>query len=114
MAEAFRDNIPACNPPTPFPPGKKLWKSKNPDPAEVKEVLDLGYQRAVGMLLWAQRGVYPECTYGVNQLCRFMSSPTHEAWDAAMHMMAWMRTNANKGIRFHGNGNLEPIVAAEE
>lgn len=113
MVEAFRDNIPACNPPTPFPPGKKLWKSKNPDPAEVKEVLDLGYQRAVGMLLWAQRGVYPECTYGVNQLCRFMSSPTREAWDAAMHMMAWMRTNANKGIRFHDNGNLEPIVFSD-
>ena len=76
MCEAFKDYIPNTHPEAPFPPGKYLWRSKKPDPAECKEVLDLGYQRAVGMLLWAQRGVYPECAYGMNQLCRQMAAPT--------------------------------------
>ena len=48
MCEAFKDYIPTTHPEAPFPPGKYLWRSNKPDPAECKEVLDLGYQRAVG------------------------------------------------------------------
>ena len=110
MVEAFKDHIPNANPNTPFPPGKYLWKSPKPDPAKTAEVLALGYQRAIGMLLWAQRGVFPECTYGMNQLCRLMSQPTHEAFKAAMYMMAWMRANKLKGIRYSSSGNEEPLV----
>ena len=73
----------------------------------------MGYQRAVGMLLWAQRGVYPECAYGMNQLCRFMASPTREAWKAAMYMMAYMRDHKDKGIKFTSDGNIEPIVFSD-
>ena len=110
MCEAFKDYIPNTHPEAPVPPGKYLWRNPKPDPAESKEVLDLGYQRAVGMILWAQRGVYPECAYGMNQLCRFMASPTREAWKAAMYMMAYMRDHKDKGIKFTSDGNIEPIV----
>ena len=113
MVEAFKDHIPDVNPATPFPDNKYLWRSKNPDPGEIQEVLDLGYQRAIGMLLWAQRGVYPECSYGLNQLCRLMSAPTREAWRAAMHMMAYMRINKDKGIKFTSAGNEEPIIFSD-
>ena len=113
MCEAFKDFIPNTHPEAPFPPGKYLWRNPKPDPAESKEVLDLGYQRAVGMLLWAQRGVYPECAYGMNQLCRFMASPTREAWKAAMYMMAYMRDHKDKGIKFTSDGNIEPIVFSD-
>ena len=114
MCEASTDHIPDTNPSTPFPANKYLsWRHKIPDPAETQEVLNLGYQRAIGMLLWAQRGVFPECAYGLNQLCRLMSAPTREAWTAAMHMMAYMRFNKEKGIKFHCNGNDEPIIFSD-
>ena len=113
MCEAFKDHIPDTNPSTPFPANKYLWRSKEADPAETQEMLNLGYQRAIGMLLWAQRGVYPECAYGLNQLCRLMSAPTREAWAAAMHMMAYMRCNKEKGIKFHSKGNEEPIIFSD-
>ena len=60
------------------------------------------------MPLWAQRGVYPECANGLNQLCRLMSAPAREAWTAAMHMMAYLRINKDKGIKFHSKGNENP------
>ena len=63
MCEAFKDHIPNTHPEAPFPPGKYLWRNPKPEAQEKEEVLALGYQRAVGMLLWAQRGVYPECSY---------------------------------------------------
>ena len=113
MCEAFKDFIPNTHPEAPFPPGRYLWRDPKPEPAETQEVLDLGYQRAVGMLLWAQRGVYPECAYGMNQLCRFMAAPTREAWKAAMYMMAYMRDHKDKGIKFTSDGNIEPIVFSD-
>ena len=113
MCDAFKDHILRSDVPAPFPPGKILFRSKEPDKMEVEEVLKLGYQRAVGVLLWAQRGVYPECAYGMNQLCRFMTAPSREAFKAAMYMMAWMRQNAEKGIQFTSDGNEEPIVFSD-
>ena len=82
VVEAFEDHLPKSNPAVPFPQGTCLLKSPEPDPAETAEVLAMGQQRAVGMLLWAQRGVFPECTHGLNQPCRFMSKPTREAFSA--------------------------------
>ena len=113
MCEAFKDHIPNTHPEAPFPPGKYLWRNPKPDTQEKEEVLALGYQRAVGMLLWAQRGVYPECSYGLNQLCRFMAAPTRDAFKAAMYMMAYMRDNKDKGIQFTSDGNEEPIVFSD-
>ena len=57
MVEAFKDHLPKSDPSVPFPQGKYLWKSPKPDPAETAEILAMGYQRAIGMLLWAQRGI---------------------------------------------------------
>ena len=54
-----------------------------------------------------------ECAYGLNQLCRLMSAPTREAWTAAIHMMAYLRINKDKGIKFHSKGNENPVVFSD-
>jgi len=60
---------------TPFPEKLRLSKDTAPDETESAKVIAQGYQRAVGMLLWAARHCYPECKYGVSQLCSVMSKP---------------------------------------
>jgi len=93
---------------TPFPEKTKLsrvgyqlgWTSDE----EVKEVLDRGYMRVIGQLLWCARNVFAECATGVSMLCRVMSSPTYEAWDAAMHMVKWIHINRKRGLRFYNPG----------
>ena len=111
MYNAFSEYIkPTHHPSTPFPVNLVLSKHSTVDPAESETVLDRGYMRAIGMLLWAARGCFPECAQGVNQLGSMMAKPTEESWDAAMHMIAWMYTQRERGIRFSKDAPVEPTV----
>ena len=104
MVSAFANHLPVEDVDTPFPDGLKLSRlphtlGKVPK-EETAAVLDRGYMRAVGMLLWAARNVFADCTAGVSQLCRVMSCPDEQAWSAAMHMIAWLRAQKTRGIKF--------------
>ena len=83
------------------------------DAEEHKRVLERGYQRAVGMLLWSSRLVHVASLYTVQQLCKVMSKPTEEAWKVAMHLIAYQYRNKSQGIQFHSDGNTAPIVMAD-
>ena len=72
---------------------------------EVDEVLELGYQKVVGELLWAQRNCYPDIAQGVIQLCKVMSRPSLVAWSAALHMVHYCMRQKERGIRFNSNGS---------
>ena len=111
MYKAFEDHInPKHVPKTPFPDKLMLSKQTVVDPEKSQRVLDKGYMRAVGMILWAARGVFPECAQGVNQLGSLMARPTDEAWTAAMHMISWMYTQRLRGITFSKDAPIEPTV----
>jgi len=113
MTAAFADYLPKSDPSTPFKANLILCKQPKATNKEAEAVLERGYQRAIGMLLWAQRGVYPECAYGLNQLCTVMSSPTEEAWREAMNMIAWMRSQKARGILYTSEGNRQPIIFSD-
>jgi hypothetical protein len=87
MERSFTDHLRPGTASLPFPEHTRISKLDDPDPAEISQVLALGYQRAVGMLLWAARHCFPECKYGVSRLCSVMSKPTYKAFRAAMHMV---------------------------
>jgi len=42
-------------------------------------------------------------------LCKMMSSPTEEAWMAAMHCIKYLYTNRDRGIRYRSDGNQKMI-----
>ena len=109
MAAAFKEQLPDGTVNTPFPEKVTLDKDEASD-AEVQEVLDLEYQRAVGLILWAVRHTYPEGRFGVSQLCRVMARPSHKAFKAAMHMISWMAQRPSRGIKFTAGGNKQPIA----
>ena len=111
VVNLFEEHIPnKTTKTTPFPETvflSKLDKSVTDD--EAKRVLERGYQKAIGCLLWIARNVFCMCLVGVSMLCRVMSRPSELAWNAAMHMIAWLRDNKNMGIRFSHQGNSQPI-----
>ena len=76
-------------------------------------MITLGYQRAVGMLLWAARHCYPECKYGVSQLCSVMARPSHLAFKTAMHMINYLHQNKHRGIRFSIQGYKLPFALSD-
>jgi hypothetical protein len=98
----YEGHVPKRTPESPVPAHLYLEKSdpETADPVTAKKVLGLGYQKVVGGLLWAARNCYPECSIGVQYLCRQMSGPTTEGWEAAMHMVAYLHKNKEQGIRF--------------
>jgi hypothetical protein len=101
---------------TPFPEHEHghISREVETDESEVKAVLNRGYMRLVGMLLWASRNVFPECAYGTSILCSVMSCPSEKAWRAGMHMLVWLKQERLRGIKFtHGTPNDDPIALAD-
>ena len=90
-------------PTTPFPPGLYLSKpaADQIDVKESKHVLkDLEYMCLTGGLLWASRMTFFECAVGCHYLTRLLATPTLEAYNAGIHMLAYMNANKSSGLRF--------------
>ena len=94
---------------TPFPEGLILTKANEPREGEVDRNIKRGYQRLVGSLLWCVRHVLPIASYGMSQLCKLMATPTDEAWDAALWLLAYAYRYRNRGIRFT-ESDSEPLA----
>ena len=84
----------------PFPEGLILSKSDEPAEGEVQRNIKRGYQKLVGSLLWCVRHVSPISTYGCSQLCKLMATPTDKAWEAALHLLQYLRQNRTRGVVF--------------
>ena len=108
MAKAFEEHLPAGVINEPYPVKVTLSK-EDADELEAKEVLDMGYQRAVGMIMWAIRHIFIEGKFGVSQICMVMSKPSRKAFRAAMHMIKYMALRSNRGIKFTADGNNIPF-----
>ena len=98
MFELFSEHISDKHrPKTPFPPGCILYKDDCETDEEAQDILDnKKYRTIVGKVLWACRGVYPECAYGCSQLSKVLSRPSTKAWNAALHMVQWMYLQRNR------------------
>ena len=113
MVESFKSYLPDKIVSTPFPEGQVIINDKSTGEEEANEVLEMGYMRACGMVLWAQRHVYPECAFGISQCCMVMARPTKKAWGYLMHIIAYMNANKNVGLVFSSKGNMAPIAYSD-
>jgi hypothetical protein len=111
--EAFKQYIIHSALSVPFPQNIRISRIDVPTEAEIREVLELGFQRAVGIIMWAARHCFPELKFGISKLCSVMSKPTHIAFQAAMHMISYMGQNMNRGIIFRADGNKIPVVTCD-
>jgi len=94
---------------THFPKGERLYiGSHDADNKEIEAVKNRGYLKLVGSLLWYVRNTAPALSFGVNQLCKVMSSPTEHAWDLGMHILKYAYDTRHEGIVFRSNGNKHP------
>ena len=80
---------------------------------ESKAMIEKGYQSLLGSLLWAARGVFPECMCGASMLGRVLAMPSQQAFNEAVVMLNYMYQNRNRGIKFQGNGNGTPVAFAD-
>ncbi|MBR57343.1 MAG: hypothetical protein CMH54_04715 [Myxococcales bacterium] len=110
MAAAFAEHITKHRIETPFPEGITLSLDDEVTADETKAVIARGFQRGVGMILWASRGAFPECMFAASQLCKIMSRPSEKGWTAMIHNLKYMIQHKEFGIKFSHCGNDYPYV----
>ncbi|KAJ8767411.1 hypothetical protein K2173_017455 [Erythroxylum novogranatense] len=82
---------PVC---TPLPKGLKL----SADSGSLLE--DVGqYRRLIGRLLYLGF-TRPDITFAVQQLSQFVNAPCQAHWDAAMHLLRYLKSCPSKGLFF--------------
>ena len=101
-------------PKTALPPGVVINKSMAAkDEEEKKAVMDAGYQKLAGCILWGARGCCPQSLWAASQVCSVMSCPSWKAWDYAIGVLAFQYSVRKLGIVFSANGNDEPMMLAD-
>ncbi|KAL0285420.1 UNVERIFIED_CONTAM: Retrovirus-related Pol polyprotein from transposon RE2 [Sesamum calycinum] len=98
LTGASEDAKPAS---TPFPPGLKLTLdggSLLPSPDR--------YRRLVGRLLYLGF-TRPDISFPVQQLSQFLQSPRTTHWDAALHILRYLRGSSSLGLFFSSRSSLQ-------
>ena len=70
---------------------------------EVDTVLLKRYQSLVGALLYASGNTRPDVAFAVGYLCRAMSRPTPELYEAALRVLGYLYRNRHIGLRYQAD-----------
>ncbi|SOV03025.1 uncharacterized protein UDID_18314 [Ustilago sp. UG-2017a] len=63
------------------------------------------YQELVGQLLWISNTARPDISFTVGTLARYMSSPTSNAWKAALHLVKYLNQTSKYKLLFGDEAN---------
>jgi hypothetical protein len=92
-----------CNPvATPFPQGIQLLSL----PLDDKDSRPIGiqdhdaYRRLVGSLLYAATHTRPDIAFAIGLLSRFLHAPGSQHWQAAKHLLRYIKGTAKYGLLF--------------
>jgi hypothetical protein len=66
-----------------------------PSLEEMAEIADF-FMQIVGQLMWIARMALPELMTGCNFLCRVLSTPSYEAFDAALFMLSYAHSQKHR------------------
>ena len=58
------------------------------------------YQELVGQLLWVSNTAWPDISFTIGALARCMSSPTSNAWKAALHLVKYLNQTSEYKLAF--------------
>jgi hypothetical protein len=83
---------------TPLDPGCKLQPLSKDDADE--RAYAGSYASLVGSLLWLANTCRPDIAYAVGVLGRYTARPGREHWNAAMHVLRYLKGTADWGLRF--------------
>jgi hypothetical protein len=85
---------------TPIPVGLKLSRYEG-------DLLppDHQYQALVGSLIYLAVNTRPDISHAVGILSRFMAYPTTTHWEAAKHVLRYLKGTSTLGLRFRGHAS---------
>lgn len=94
---------------TPFPPGLKLYR---PDDQEIEEFAKqkYPYRNLVGSLMYLAQCTRPDIAHAVGTLSQHLDWPGFQHWNAACHVLRYLRGTHNYGIVYSGEGHHQSSV----
>ena len=106
-ADFFPDGVPATwqanKPPAdstlPLAVVEAMSQTNAVDPALIKR-----YQSIVGALLYCSGNTRPDVAFAAAMLCRAMSRPTPELYDAALRVLGYLYRTRHLGLRYGDHG----------
>lgn len=69
------------------------------------EQTDQPYAELLGMMQWVANGTRPDIQFAVNRLSQFLSRPTELHWNAAIHVLRYLKTTKHLKLRL-GNSSM--------
>lgn len=93
---------------TPFPPGLKLYRATDHEAEEFMK-RKLPYRGVVGSLMYLAQCTRPDLGHAVGVLSQHLERPGTLHWDAAMHVLRYLRGTTNLGITYSANGQKKVI-----
>ena len=65
------------------------------------------YLSLLGVLRWIVETVRGEALYHINYLAKFSANPGEAHWQAAIHILTYLKTTAYRGLHFKRGGSLQ-------
>ncbi|CCA67899.1 hypothetical protein PIIN_01770 [Serendipita indica DSM 11827] len=106
-------NMTDCTPsPTPMPDGLRLSAEMSPKTAEQKERMkSIPYREAVGRLLYLSIATRPDISYAVGVLCRYNSNPGEQHWNAAKHVLRYLKGSQDLKLIYSPTSSTDLFTA---
>jgi len=102
-----------CNPLlTPMDEGTRLSISMSPQtPEEKLNMKAIPYCKLVGKLLYLAVATWPDIAYVVGMLCHFVENPGEAHWNAAKHILRYLRGTVDMSLVYSGCLSLDLFTA---
>jgi hypothetical protein len=95
---------------TPLSVGATLSKDDSPaSEEEQRKVSKLPYRELVGALLWAAAATRPDIAFAVGQLSQFLANWGRVHWNAALHVLRYLKTTRTMALTLGNRGPLKDI-----
>lgn len=96
---------------TPLPAGLKLYRATDDEVISSKK-LGCSYRGVVRSLMYLAQCTRPDLSYAVGLLSQHLERPGMLHWEAACHVLRYLRGTVNLGITY--NGNHSSVVSGSE
>ena len=102
---------------TPMRHDLKLMKSDLPDEEARREksliIMQKRYRTLVGTFIFIATTCRPDISFATMMLCRSTSNPGWKHWEAALHLLGYLKRTMERGIQFNTGLNLLPFLYAD-
>lgn len=89
---------------TPLPSGTVLTATMDPGIQEDRQEMEgKPYRQLIGAMLHLANTVRPDIAFAVGYLARFMENPTLRHWNAAKHILKYLKSTRDLGITYEKN-----------